>query len=191
MKSMVKRTLTAAAAGTLLKGLPASVALAQPMVGVGINGDALGDILMVEVVGMKGPLAVNALNNQLPLPASIDLAVGLGSLPATGMPLDGLADMIPSDALPAIPADPIGAVTSLIRAGGGAPSLPGLPALPIDVVGTVTGLIPAGGAPSLPAPLVDVVATVTGLVSGGVPALPVDPVATLTGLLPVDALPLP
>lgn len=194
MKKFRKNLLRSAVAGSLLAGLPAGAALALPIVGLSVNGGSLGDILSVEVVGPKGPLAIGVLGSQLPLPASIDVSTIdglLSSLPDTGTPLDGLADMLPVDALPALPGlpsgDPLGDITALLPTGGA----PGLPALPVDVVGTVTGLIPSGGAPGLPglpALPVDPLGTLTGLIPAGdgtpgLPALPVDVVGTLTGLV--------
>ncbi len=196
MKKFGMKSLKAAVAASVLAGLPAGAALAQPILSVSLNGGDLGDILSVEVIGPKGPLAVSVAGNQLPFPTSIDpsnLGSLLDALPDTGTPLDGLADMIPADALPVLPADPVGVLAGLVPAGGGgggAPALPGLPDLPVDVVGTVTGLVPAGGgAPGLPALPVDVVGTVTGLIPAGggvpdLPALPIDVVGTITSLIP-------
>ena len=192
MKKFGMKSLKAAVAASVLAGLPAGAALAQPILSINLNGGDLGDILSVEVVGPKGPLAISVAGTDLPFPTSVDLGSLLDTIPETGTPLDGLADMIPADALPALPADPVGTLAGLVPAGGGggAPALPGLPELPVDVVGTVTGLVPAGsGAPGLPALPVDVVGTVTGLIPAGggvpdLPALPIDVVGTITGLIP-------
>lgn len=187
-------TIKTVIAGSILAGLPAAGALAQPVVSLNVSGGNLGEVLHLEVAGSGGPLSLRIAGETIALPQGGD-PVGavqglLNDLPQgnTGTPLDSLVNALPASPLPGLPGgDPVGTITGLIPAGGG-----GVPSLPVDPVGTLTGLIPSGGAPSLPALPVDPVGTITGLIpagGGGVPSLPVDPVGTLTGLIPSGGAP--